>query len=86
MFSAVGKKAIVRFNKLLSGYCALGLNGDEFRMVFPDQLHEFVREDGKPADQIPIASFEALSFGAILKGKIHWDSSLCKRSQPVSAI
>jgi hypothetical protein len=71
MFSAVSKKLIVRFNNLLSRDGAFGLNGHEFRMVFPDQLQEFVREGGKPGNQIPIAGFEASSFRAILKGKVH---------------
>ena len=83
MFSAVSNKLIVRLNNLLSRDGALGLNDEEFRMVFPDQLHEFVREDGKPADQIPIAGFEAFSFGAIVKVTVHWGSPMCKRSQPV---
>ena len=78
MFSAVITKPIVRFNNLLSRYCALGLHGHEFPMVIPDQLHEFVREGGKPADQNPIAGFEAFSFGAIVKITVHW-GSLCAR-------
>ena len=86
MFSAVSNKPIVRFNNLLSCDCALGLHGHKFPMVFPDQLHEFVREDGKPADQIPVAGFEAFSVGAIVKVTVHWGSSMCKRSQPVSEV
>ena len=86
MFSAVSVKPIVRFNNLLSRDCALGLHGHEFPMVIPDQLHEFVRENGKPADQLPIVGFEAFSFGAIVKVTVHWGSSMCKRSQPVSEV
>jgi hypothetical protein len=72
MFSAVSEELIARFNKLLSSGCALGLSGDEFRVVFPDQFHKLARERVKPSEQMTIAGFEAFSFGAIMKkGKVH---------------
>src|SRR5262249_10331656 len=86
MFSAVSKKLIVRLNNLLSRDSALGLHRHEFRMIFPDQLQEFVREGGKPADQIPIAGFEAFSFGAISKSKVHWGSPVQEEPAGLSGL
>jgi hypothetical protein len=73
MFSAVREELIAGCNKLLSRDCALGLSGNEFRVVFPDQFHELAREGVKLSEQITIARFEAFSFATILKkGKVHW--------------
>jgi hypothetical protein len=47
MYSAVCEKLIVRFKDLLFHAFAFGLGRHEFRMVFPDQHYESLREGGE---------------------------------------